>query len=183
MALETHRWTRADLERLPNDGNKYEVIHGELLVSPAPRPAHVYIQEALFRLLLPFCDALGLYVSIVSAFVSEDSETIPDTVVRQRVMPPPERWDDAPVPVLVVEVLSRSTKRNDEVKKRAFYMEAGAAEYWIIDGKARSLRVITSSSDRVEAQTVRWSPPGTSASLDIDLPRFFSQAIGDEGQS
>jgi hypothetical protein len=36
MALETHRWTRADLQRLPDDGNKYEVIDGELLVSPAP---------------------------------------------------------------------------------------------------------------------------------------------------
>ena len=178
MALQTHRWTRADLERMPDDGNRYEVIHGELLVSAAPRPAHVYIQDTLVELLTPYCGSLGLRVSQGGAFVSDDSETIPDTVVRKPVMPPPADWADAAVPVLVVEVLSPSTRRYDELKKRAFYMEAGVPGYWIIDGEARSFRVISTATDRVEKEIVRWLPPGTAVPLEIDVKDFFEKAIG-----
>lgn len=178
MALKTHRWTRADLERMPDDGNRYEVIHGELLVSPAPRPAHAYVQHALLRLLTPYCEALGLYVSQGGAFVSDDSETIPDTIVRQFVMPPPASWDEAAVPVLVAEVLSDSTRRTDQVKKRAFYMESGVPEYWIIDAEVRTFRVITPTSDRVVSEAFRWQLPAASRALEFDLRDFFRGAIG-----
>src|SRR3954467_13711607 len=83
MALKTHRWTRADLERMPDDGNRYEVVRGELLVSPAPRPAHDLLIHGLRRLLEPFCDREGLgIIGSVQAFVTDDSETIPDLVIR-----------------------------------------------------------------------------------------------------
>jgi Uma2 family endonuclease len=179
MALRTHRWTRADLERMPDDGNRYEVIHGELLVSPAPRPAHDLLVYVLRRLLEPYCDqhALGIIGSI-QAFVSEESETIPDLVVRHLPVPPPDKWDDAPAPSLVVEVLSDSTRRNDEVKKRAFYIESGVPDYWIVDAEARTIRVITRTVDRMEAETFQWTPQGASEPLLIDVPRFFSQALG-----
>lgn len=182
MALKTHRWTRADLERMPDDGNRYEVIHGELLVSPAPRPAHDLLVHGLRRLLEPFCDhqRLGI-IGSVQAFVTDDSETIPDIVVRHVPVPPPATWDDAPMPLLVVEVLSDSTRRNDEVKKRAFYMEAGIPEYWIVDGEARSIRVITPAGDRTEAQAIRWAPPGSSETLSIDVQALFTKAIGSDG--
>jgi Uma2 family endonuclease len=179
MALKTHDWTRADLERLPNDGNKYEVIHGELLVSPAPRPAHAYLARALRSLLDAFCvrERIG-DVGEVQAFVTKDSETIPDLVVRHLPLPPPKDWADAAMPSLVVEVLSDSTRRYDEVKKRAFYMEAGIPEYWIVDGTARTVRVITPGDDRIETTRLRWSPSGASASLEIDLQQFFTSALG-----
>jgi Uma2 family endonuclease len=179
MALSTHRWTRADLERMPDDGNRYEVIHGELLVSPAPRPVHDLLIHRLRRLLEPYCDQHGLgIIGSVQAFVTEDSETIPDLVVRHLPVPPPDEWDDAPMPLLVVEVLSDSTRRNDEVKKRAFYIEARIPEYWIVDGQARRIRVITSSGDRTESEAVQWSPRGASEPLTIDVQALFSTAIG-----
>ena len=179
MALKTHRWTRADLQRMPDDGNRYEVIHGELLVTPAPRPAHVYVQDALVRLLTTYCDALGLAVSSSGgAFVDDDSETIPDTIVRKRVMPPPASWDEAAVPALVVEVLSDSTRRNDQVKKRAFYIESGVPEYWILDAEVRTFRVITATSDRVESGAFRWQPAEASRPLEFDVRDFFRGAIG-----
>src|SRR3954451_11221393 len=95
MALKTHRWTRADLERMPDDGNRYEVIHGELLVSPAPLPMHASLVYVLRRLLEPFCDReqLGLVTGENQAVVFDDSETIPDLVVRRLPVPPPENWD------------------------------------------------------------------------------------------
>lgn len=70
--------------------------------------------------------------------MTTDSEVIPDIVVRQTPVPPLKRWDDVPTPILVAEVLSPSTERADLVKKRAFYMESGIPEYWIVDGEARS---------------------------------------------
>jgi len=179
MALSTHRWTRADLDRLPNDGNKYEVIHGELLVSPAPRPAHQYLVEALRDLLVSYCERENLgRPSGIHAFVTEDSETLPDLLVRHRPFPPPDRWDDMPMPLLVAEVSSPSTRRYDEVKKRRFYIEAGIPEYWIVDGRARTIRVVTSSSDRIEANHLRWFPPGAANPLDIDVALFFLNTIG-----
>src|SRR4051812_2781311 len=101
MALQTHRWTRADLERLPDDGNKYEIVRGELLVSPGPRPAHDYIKSVLAERLITFCTTQeSLRVFVEGTFVDGDSETRPDIVVAASILPPPERWDDMPTPAL-----------------------------------------------------------------------------------
>lgn len=180
MALMAKRWTRGDLERLPNDGNRYEVIHGELLVSPAPRPTHAYLVDRLDRILDAYSDRerVGRASSGNSAFVTTDSEVIPDIVVRQTPVPPPERWDDLPTPILVVEVLSPSTKRADLVKKRAFYIESGIPEYWIVDGEARSIRVVRAVGETVETKSLRWEPVGAVSPLEIDLAAFFTEALG-----
>jgi Uma2 family endonuclease len=180
MALSTHRWTRADLERLPDDGNKYEIIRGELLVSPAPRPAHEALVYTLRRLIEAYCDQEGIAKVFDgnSAFVSGDSEVIPDIVVRQLAFPPPDKWDFAPMPALVVEVLSESTRRNDLVKKRGFYPESGVPEYWIVDGDARSVVVVTTAGARTEKEILRWHPKGAERALEAELPRLFREALG-----
>jgi Uma2 family endonuclease len=180
MALTTDRWTRADLERLPDDGNKYEVIHGELLVSPAPRPAHERIIHALRRALEVFCDReqIGHVYDGKPAFVTRDSEVLPDIVVRQTVVPPPDRWDDEPTPLLIVEVLSESTRRTDLIRKRAFYIESGIPEYWIVDGEARTIQVVRAEGDRIETATLRWQPAGASTALDVDIRKLFDDALG-----
>src|SRR5205085_8861896 len=121
MALKTHRWTRADLERLPeDDGNRYEIIDGELLVTPAPRPAHDAIVEELGWLLNDYCRRVNLGRASHGrpVMVTESSHVEPDIVVRVRFVPP-DRWDDVPLPMLIVEVLSESTRQNDLVKKRS----------------------------------------------------------------
>jgi Uma2 family endonuclease len=179
MALSTHRWTRADLERLPDDGNKYEIVNGELLVSPAPRPSHDYIKVVLRRRLEGFCDTLERQsIFVESAFVHDDSEAVPDLSVRERIMPPPARWEDAPAPILVVEITSESTRRYDEVKKRAFYMESGVPEYWIVDGKARTIRVVTPTGERLESVTLRWMPRADSKPFDLDVRALFEESLG-----
>ena len=180
MALSTHRWTRADLERLPDDGNKFEVIDGELLVSPAPRPAHDALVRVFWRLLDAYCDRTGIaHVSgHLPVFARGDSETIPDIVVREPSVPPPEKWDDAPMPMLVVEVLSDATRRRDTNTKRRFYLESGIPRYWIVDGDARTVRVVSRSEDRLEAAVLRWHPKGVAEALSIDLPSLFAEALG-----
>ena len=181
MALQTRRWTRADLERLPDDGNTYELIHGELLVSPAPRPAHEEVVRALRRVLEPYCDRerIGRVYDAKPAFVTEDSEVIPDIVIRPAVTPPPERWDDAPMPVLVVEVLSESTLRADRIRKRAFYLESGIPEYWIVDGETRTITVARPvEGDTGYSTTLTWHPAGASIPMRLDVGSLFREALG-----
>jgi Uma2 family endonuclease len=180
MQQSIHGWTRADLERLPDDGQKYEVIHGELLVSPVPRPAHEELVVALGQRLAAYCDRehLGRVYWGNPAFVTADSEVIPDIVVRRSLVPPPERWDDAPMPLLVVEVLSESTRRADLVRKRAFYVESGVPEYWIVDGDARVVRVVTSAGEHVETGRLTWEPGGAASALVIDVAALFGEVLG-----
>jgi Uma2 family endonuclease len=64
------------------------------------------------------------------------------------------------------------------VKKRAFYVEAGVAEYWIVDSERRSVRVITTTGDHIEMKVLRWSPAGASEPFVLDLPSFFRKTLG-----
>ena len=180
MATKSRPWTRADLERLPDDGNKYEVIHGELLVSPAPLPPHDAVVRAVRRRLESYCDRheIGHVSDHMPAFVTPDSEVIPDIAVREAIVPPPETWDDAPMPMLVVEVLSKATWRADTVKKPGFYMESGIPEYWIVDRHTRTIRVVTPNGDRMEPATVRWQPVAQIEPLELDVAELFAEALG-----
>lgn len=180
MALKTHRWTRADLERLPDDGNRYEVIDGALLVSPAPRPAHARLVMAFGRAIDEYCRRVKIIEASYAhpAMVTATSEVGPDIVVRKCVVPPPDRWDDAPVPALIVEVLSESTRRNDLVKKRGFYLETGVPEYWIVDGDARTVVAVTRTGERMESRTLTWQPVDAEPRLEIDLQTLFEKALG-----
>jgi Uma2 family endonuclease len=179
MALKGRKWTRADLERLPDDGNKYEVIRGELFVTPPPAAGHESIVEAFARRISPYVWAQGLgQVRFPrSVFVFEGSEAEPDMMVL-----PPGRvtsWERMPTPLLVVEVASESTVRRDRVAKRSYYMDAGVSEYWIVDGTKRVVTVIKpGEADEVVSSELRWQPSGTTEPLRIDLVTLFHEALG-----
>ncbi|WP_162605943.1 Uma2 family endonuclease [Jiangella aurantiaca] len=125
-------WTVADLESLPADGLRYELVDGILLVSPAPRPVH---QEAIGELfvLLRAARPEDFKVYVVPLDWQPDDVTSlqPDLLVVRRA-DVRARNIVAPL-VLAVEVLSRSTRRYDEVFKASVYAEHGVASYWIVD--------------------------------------------------
>jgi Uma2 family endonuclease len=180
MAL-TRPWTRADLDRLPDDdGNRYEFIDGELLVTPAPRPVHEIIIEELGWLLNDYCRHcdIGRAYYGKSAVVTATSHVEPDIVVRRRVALAPATWDEMPLPILVVEVVSESTRRNDLLKKRAFYMENGIPEYWVVDADARTVLVIVQDGERLVSDAVRWQPLSTQPAFELDLPALFADVLG-----
>jgi Uma2 family endonuclease len=92
-----------------------------------------------------------------------------------RPVAPGADWDRAPVPILIVEILSPSTRRRDREQKRELYADAGVAEYWLVDPETRSIRaVIPGRRDVLESETLAWSPAGASAPLMIGVATLFS---------
>src|SRR5437016_2805911 len=112
MATKSAHWTIAELDRLPEDGNKYELVRGELFVTPAPRPGHEEIAVVLRGLLEPYVKThkLGrIYTPRSVVQVPPDSEVEPDLMVRP-FAPKTTTWDRAPRPILVVEITSDTTR-------------------------------------------------------------------------
>lgn len=129
-------WSRplsaADLSQLPDDGHRYELVDGSLVVTPAPSRRH---QEAVARVwrLLEDNRPADLWVGIApfDVVLSDDTVVQPDVVVARRI-----DVSDAELtgpPLLAVEVLSPSTARVDLTLKRDRYREAGVASYWVVD--------------------------------------------------
>jgi Uma2 family endonuclease len=172
------RWTLAEVHALPEDGNKYEFVHGELWVTPAPTDRHETILARLTRILDPYVEAQGLgYVYHPKAVfrVRRELELEPDLMVRQ---PHPDPgggpWETAPRPILVAEVASPSTRRRDRGRKRELYMEQGIPEYWIVDGDTRTITVVRPERDpEVVADRLTWAPAGTTEPLTLELARVF----------
>lgn len=180
VAIRTTRWTLAELHRLPNDGNKYELIGGELLVTPPPTDEHETIAARLARLLDPFVATHGLgFVYRPRAVLRHGgSEVEPDLMVR---LPHPDPrgsdsdWSRAPIPILVIEILSDYTRRRDRNEKQQFYADAGVAEYWIVDPEQREVTVARlGQADRTLADVLQWSPSGATESLSISVPGIFA---------
>ena len=145
-------WSVADLERLPDDGNRYELLDGGLLVSPAPSPRH---QRAAFRLAMALDAVAPAGIEVLPAPLavrpqghlraSEQSTELQPDVVVARAADYTAR--DLPVaPLLAVEVLSPSSRLVDLHLKRAAYERIGVACYWVVDPLEPSLRAFERSS-------------------------------------
>lgn len=187
MALQmapTHaRWTLAELDRLPDDGNRYEVVRGELFVTPAPSYAHESIASELHEILQPYVRAhgLGKIQRPRAVFRYSGSEVEPDLIVRPAAGRLPRSWQLAPKPLLIVEVLSGSTRRRDHIQKRTFYMDAGIPWYWIVDGEERTVRVVQpDADDLVVSDRFEWQPVDGAEPLTVDVRALFREALGDD---
>jgi len=179
MSVATARtkvWTLRELHSLPDDGNKYELVHGELFVTPAPTPTHETILVRLTEILRPFVaqHALGVIYHPRAVVRFKGSEVEPDLMVRRRPATRDLAWEDWPIPILVVEVISPFTRRRDREDKRRFYLEAGVSEYWVVDSESRSVAVVRPEQpDRTETEVVEWRPAGVSATPSVSLNELF----------
>lgn len=136
------RWgeplTYDDLEGTPDDGHRYELIDGMLLVTPAPNTAHQAVLASLYRLLWDsHPDGTAVLFAPVDYVPEPHTALQPDLLVVRR-----EDVGGANVtatPLLVVEILSPSTRAADLGAKRVKYAELGVPAYWIIDPDEPSL--------------------------------------------
>jgi Uma2 family endonuclease len=178
----TRRWTREEVLALPDDGNRYELVDGELLVSPAPRPLHERAVRALSSLLDPFVRAqhLGtLYAGLADLDLTSGQLVQPDLFVSTRRGI--RAWEEVGIPLLVVEVLSPRTARFDRVTKRVRYQRARVPTLWIVDLDARLVEVWMPDAEAptIAVESLEWRPDPAGEALSVDLPRLFAEV--DEG--
>lgn len=178
------RFTSADLELLPDDGKRYEIIDGELFVSKQP---HWHHQETCFLIcaaLHSWSVASGLGKPNVAPGVifADDDDVAPDVVWAStgRIREGLRDGHLYAAPELVVEVLSpgSANERRDREAKRRLYSRRGVLEYWIVDWRLRTVEVYRRagpSLELVETLTTEAdlrSPvlPGFSASIASFFP-------------
>ena len=176
-------WTAAMLAGLPDDGRRYEIVDGELLVTPAPSWAHQRAVRQLFMRLHSYLDQHGIGEAIMApADVELDFRTVvePDLfVVPSLPGVKPGSYAEAERLLLAVEVLSPSTARADRQIKRRRYQDTGVAEYWIVDLDARLIERWRPDDERpaIISETLEWAPVPTLSPISIDLPRLFAEAL------
>lgn len=136
----TRRLTRADLEDVPDDGYRYELVDGELIVSPAPRYRHQKVVGRLYRLLDDHCPPdLDVLFAPFAVALSEDTEIQPDLLVARRSDLLDAETHLPSAPLLAVEVLSPGSRSRDLVLKRERLERAGCPSYWVVDPEALRL--------------------------------------------
>jgi Uma2 family endonuclease len=124
-------FTVEDLERMPADGRRYELIDGMLIVSPAPNMGHQRVIAVVISLLEQACPENLVVFADIGVRIAEHSALEPDVVVAR--VADAEGVRLARPPVLVVEVLSPHSVLRDLNLKKAAYERFGIPSYWVVD--------------------------------------------------
>lgn len=178
MPLHLPTYTVDDLEDFPNDGNRYELLDGFLIVTPSPGFPHQLVATRLAALLTNYLNPLGKAVVVGPGAVELRPRTHlePDVLVLPAPRHGQKEWQDFSHWWLAVEVLSRSSRFYDRNVKRDAYLALGVAEVWLVDW--REGLVLSSRRDGPRDSEAReqlvWSPPELSEDLTIDLPPLFA---------
>jgi Uma2 family endonuclease len=184
-SIESRRWSVEDVWALPDDGNRYETVDGELLVTPAPRLVHQLVVGAIYLQLGNWMQGPGKGVGVALMAPSDvilDAYTLvqPDVFV----LPPVSKavlfgQEPAPAPLLAIEVLSPSTARYDRLKKRPRFQRAGI-ECWLVDVESHLVERWTPDADRPEIciDSVTWAPTGPPQPFQLALAPIWEE-IGD----
>ena len=136
-------WTYDDYLHFPDDGKRYEIVDGEVYVTPAPNLRHQDIVGLLYRRIADHLDRHGggrVFFAPVDVVLSPTNVVEPDIVFvadadRDRITAANLQG----APTLAVEVLS--DPRHDRVRKRQLYARFGVAEYWIVDPEGERVEV------------------------------------------
>ncbi len=175
-SLSLPTYTVHEIESWPDDGNRYEVLDGMLLVTPSPSMPHQLVASELAHVL---AELLGPWPAIrVSApgviVLRPKTQLEPDILVFR---PGPGRlsWERAAAHLLAVEVMSRSTRVYDRLYKRPAYLALGVEEAWRVDPVERMLFVSRAGGppDRPCKDVVEWRPSFLGVTLTIPLDRIF----------
>lgn len=189
MPASARRWTVEEVRAMQDEDRawpRFELIDGELIVTPAPRRLHQRAVAELFRLLDPCVRAQRIGVV---EFSPADIQLAPKTIVQPDVFVSPLvegrvplHWPQTTRLLLAAEVISPSNPRADRVTKRRFFARVDVAEYWVVDLDARIVERNLGADPRPEIldQALTWSPTGATEALVIDLPQYFARVYGEE---
>lgn len=178
------RWTYAEFARLPSEGStRYEVIAGELVVTPGPSVPHQRVVTRLVARLHPFVGENGLgevFSGPLDVLFGEGDYVEPDIVFvrKDRLGLLSDRGVEG-APDLVVEVLSPSTAARDRGIKLERYRHFGVAEYWIVDPEARTIEVWALAAGAEEpavlgaADILEWCPVQGAPALEMPVAELL----------
>ena len=179
MPAPNTQWTAEMVRAIPDDGNRYEVLDGELFVTPAPGFGHQDVLAKLFMLVYPYVERHRIGWTLWSP---ADIEFSPNTLLQPDlfVVPDlgigkPRSWQDITTLLLAVEALSPTTARADRFKKRPIYQRHRVGEYWILDTDAKLIERWRPPDERPEviSDVLRWEPKPGVAPLLIKLDAIF----------
>ncbi len=181
-ATQTH-WTVDMVRALPDDGQRHEIIDGELFVTPSPSYDH---QEAAFAIARRLASHLAVHRVGHTALAPLDVTFGGHTLVQPDVFvvplthgKRPRNPADAGVPLLAIEIMSPSSARADRGRKRELYQRQGVQEYWIVDLDARLVERWRPGETRPEILTERitWAPAGATGPLTIELAEYWAEVF------
>lgn len=184
-ATAPRRWTRAEVEALidvnPLQTPRYELIDGELLVTPSPGSPHQDVVGSLYAILRAYVKAHGLgrvFLAPADLELRPGNINQPDIFVVPPGTRPGRRWRGVRSLLLAVEVLSDGSRRHDRVTKRHHYQDVGVPEYWIVDIDGGVVERWRPADDRPEivSGTLAWQPDARVPALVIDLARLYEEA-------
>jgi Uma2 family endonuclease len=150
-------FTVEDLDRMPEDGRRVELIDGALVVSPSAGRAHNDLVMHLFRLLDAVCPPdVTIYPVPYDYRLADGSQLVPDITVARTA----DLGDKCltRTPLLVVEVISPSSRLMDPLVKREKYQSAGVPAYWIADPGPARLTVLELVDGSYETRAVLGGP-------------------------
>jgi Uma2 family endonuclease len=174
-------WTYSEYARLPDDGNRYEIIDGEVLVTPAPTPHHQKVIARLLVLLIEFVEGRGLgwvfqdvdLLFVTGQFLRPDLLVVP-SAGRDGIT---DRGVEI-APALVIEVLSPSSRTIDRVNKPRRYLEFGVPAYWVVDpfeGVVWTWDTETGpEAPRRETSIAQWSFAAAETAFEVDIRRLIA---------
>jgi Uma2 family endonuclease len=179
MPAQNVRWTAEMVRAIPDDGKRYEVLDGELFVSPAPSRLHQRAVKEMLLILDDYCRKHSYGEALDSPADIEFSEK---DLVQPDVFVAPETgstWLEITTLSVAVEVLSPSTARADRYNKRNTYQRYRVPEYWIVDLDARIVERWRPDETRPEilSQLLTWQPSAALPVLEIDLLAYFSRVF------
>ena len=189
-ALDVRRWTAAEVRQLTADNPlltpRYELVDGELLVTPSPGYPHQRTVAALYLALHLYLQPLRIaevYFSPSDVELEPEFVAQPDVYVLTRAESRRILREGFPVRelMLAIEVVSPSSGRHDRVRKRPKYQRY-VDEYWIVDPDARLFERWRAGDERPEVSVTQftWLPSEGASAFVLDIERFFAEVFGEE---
>jgi Uma2 family endonuclease len=174
MAVSIPYYTVDDLENFPDDGNRYELLDGVLLVTPSPNQAHQVVAARLIHHLLNV--PLGSGVRVVAPGVvprGPKTQLEPDVLVYASRFPVNGPWSEITEHWLAVEIFSPGSRIYDREFKRNAYLRLGVKEVWLVDCDNCSVEISSGTSEHV-SDVITWRPPTLDMEVRIDLADIFA---------
>jgi Uma2 family endonuclease len=170
MAISVPLYTVDDLENFPDDGNRYELLDGVLLVTPQAAASHQIVASRIQTELAISLQKPGLAHVVGPGAVVRmpNTQLQPDILVYPARFSPSTDWRKITEHWLAVEIFSRSSRIYDREFKRDAYFALGLQQVWLVDWRDRSVEVCTAKGkSTVVRDTIRWRIAGADVAINF----------------